>query len=163
MVEPPIRESKGLCPLNRSWEGGSTPLEEPAEASERFPAHTIGSARPLLDSLQTEEYDDSSYVPLGTLRNPDRQNRAMASVFSYYVACFHYSSNRDDHLIYWPRAGYCFSPSTPDYLRLQFDGRTDPPAYIYECEATYPQRTTPLHGSAANDAAVSTRKPRRLL
>jgi hypothetical protein len=84
----------------------------------------------------------------------------MASVFSYYEACFHYSSDRDDHLTHWPRTGHCFYPSTPDYARLQFDGRTDPPAYFYECEAMYP---TPLHGSAANDAAVSTRKPRRLL
>ena len=32
----------------------------------------------------------------------------MASVFSYYVVCFHYSSNRDDHLTHSPRAGLCF-------------------------------------------------------
>ena len=32
----------------------------------------------------------------------------MASVFSYYVVCFHYSSNRDDHLTHSPRAGHCF-------------------------------------------------------
>ena len=32
----------------------------------------------------------------------------MASVFSYYVVCFHYSSNRDDHRTHSPRAGHCF-------------------------------------------------------
>ena len=87
----------------------------------------------------------------------------MASVFSYYVACFHYSSDRDDHLTHSPRAGHCFYPSSPDYSRLQFDGRTDPPAQSYDCDATYPQRASPLDGIAANDADVSTRKPRRLL
>lgn len=87
----------------------------------------------------------------------------MASVFSYYVACFHDSSDRDDHLIHWPRVGHCFYPSSPDYSRLQFDGRTDPLAQSYDCDATDPQRTTPLHGTAANDADMSTRKPRRLL
>ena len=87
----------------------------------------------------------------------------MASVFSYYVACFHCSSDRDGHLTHSPRAGRCFYPSSPDYSRLPFNGRTDPPAHSYDCDATYPQRTSPLHGTAANDADVSTRKPRRLL
>ena len=32
----------------------------------------------------------------------------MASVFSYYLVCFHYSSNRDDHLTHSPPAGLCF-------------------------------------------------------
>jgi hypothetical protein len=58
--------------------------------------------------LQTKEYDDSSYDPLGTLLHTDRENRAMASVFSYYERCFHYSSDRDDHLVHSPRAGHCF-------------------------------------------------------
>jgi hypothetical protein len=51
-----------------------------------------------LESLQTEEYDDASYDPVGTLHHTDRENRAMASVFAYYVACFLYSSDRDDAL-----------------------------------------------------------------
>ena len=48
--------------------------------------------------MQTEEYDDASYDPVGTLHHTDRENRAMASVFAYYVACFLYSSDRDDAL-----------------------------------------------------------------
>ena len=32
----------------------------------------------------------------------------MASVFSYYVACFHYSGDRDNHLTHSPRAGHGF-------------------------------------------------------
>ena len=41
----------------------------------------------------------------------------MASVFSYNVACFHYSSARDDYLTHSPRAGHCFySPHhIPDF------------------------------------------------
>jgi hypothetical protein len=39
--------------------------------------------------LETEEYDDSSYDPVDTLHHTDRENRAMASVFSYYEVCFH--------------------------------------------------------------------------
>lgn len=105
-----------------------------------------------LDSVQTEEYDDSSHAPVGTLSHTDRENRAMASVFSSYGASFYNSSDRDDHLTHWPHAGRCFSPSSLDYSRLQFDGRTDPLAHSYECDATYLQRTTPLHGTAANDA-----------
>jgi len=31
----------------------------------------------------------------------------MASVFSYYAAYFHYSSDRDDQLTHSPRAGHC--------------------------------------------------------
>ena len=32
----------------------------------------------------------------------------MALVFSYYVPCFHYSSDRDDHLVHSLRAGHGF-------------------------------------------------------
>ena len=32
----------------------------------------------------------------------------MASVFSYYASCFHYSSDHDDQLTHSPRAGHCF-------------------------------------------------------
>lgn len=85
----------------------------------------------------------------------------MASVFSYYAACFHYSSDRNDQLTHSPRAGHCFH--SPHPIRLQFDDRTDPPAHSHDCEASYPQRTSPLHGTAANDADWSMRKPRRLL
>ena len=41
----------------------------------------------------------------------------MASVFFSYVASFHDSSDRDDHLTHSPRAGHGFSPphhSIPD-------------------------------------------------
>ena len=86
----------------------------------------------------------------------------MASVFSYYVGCFHYSSNRDDHLTHSPRADLCFhsprhipnSSLTVELIRLLIG---------YDCEPYYPQRTSPLHGTAAHDAAVSTRTPRRFL
>ena len=90
-------------------------------------------------------------------------NRAMASAFSHYVACFHDSSDRDDRLTHALRAGHCFPYPSPHYARLQFDGRTDPAAQRYECEARYLRRISPLHGTAAKDADVSTRKPRRLL
>lgn len=116
-----------------------------------------------LDSVQTEEYDDSSHAPVGTLSHTDRENRAMASVFSSSVASFHGPSDSDDHLTHWPHAGHCFSPSSLDYSRLQFEGRTDPLAHCYDCDATSLQRTTPLHGTEANDADMSMRKPRRLL
>ena len=87
----------------------------------------------------------------------------MASVFSSYVACFHYSSDRDDQLTHSPRVGHYLYPSSPDYSGLRFDGRTGPPVQSYDCKATYPQHTSPLHGTTANDADVSMRKPRRLL
>ena len=35
----------------------------------------------------------------------------MASVFSSYVACFHYSSDRDDQLTHSPRVGHYLYPS----------------------------------------------------
>ena len=38
----------------------------------------------------------------------------MASVFSYYVPCFHYSSKWNDHLTHSPRAGHCFH--SPYYI-----------------------------------------------
>ena len=86
----------------------------------------------------------------------------MASVFSYYVPCFHYSSDCNDHLTHSPRAGHCFhspyhipnSSLTVELIRLLI-------ATIVT--ASYPQRISPLHGTAANDADVSTRKPRRFL
>jgi hypothetical protein len=137
-------------------------VEESGGEPELVHAHAIGWAGRSLDSVQTEEYDESLHAPVGTLSHTDRENRAMASVFSSYLASFHDSSNRGDRLTLWPHADHCFYPSSLDYSRLQFDGRTDPLAHSYDCEATYAQRTTSLHGAAANDADVSTRKPRRL-
>ena len=61
-----------------------------------------------MDSLLSEAYDDSSYDPVGTLHHTDRENRAMASVFSYYAASFHYSSDPHDQLTQSPRAGHDF-------------------------------------------------------
>jgi len=61
-----------------------------------------------LDSLQTEAYDDSSYDPVGTLHHTDKENRAMASACSYYVACFHNSNDPTDHLTHSPHTGHCF-------------------------------------------------------
>ncbi len=86
----------------------------------------------------------------------------MASVFSYYVASFHSSSDRDDHLTQSPRADHSFhslrhildSNSTVEPICMR---------HRYDCEPSYPQRTSPLHGTAANDADVSTKKPRRFL
>ncbi len=87
----------------------------------------------------------------------------MASVFSYFRVSFHYSSDHDDRLIHSSRASHCFYPSLPDDSRLQFDDRTDPPAHRSGGETTFLQRTSPLHGTAANDADVSMKKPRRSL
>ena len=66
-----------------------------------------------LDRFQTGEYDDSSYDPVGTLHHTDRENRAMASVFSSYTASFHFSSDPNDRLTQSPSAGHGFD-STPD-------------------------------------------------
>ena len=49
-----------------------------------------------------------SYDPVVTLHHTDRENRAMASVFSYYVACFRYASDPSDQLTHSPRAGHEF-------------------------------------------------------
>ena len=86
----------------------------------------------------------------------------MASVFSYYVACLHSSGDRNGQLTQPPLANHgVHSPHPiPD---SQFEGRTDPPAHSYDSAASYPQRTSPFHGTAANDADASMRKPRRLL
>lgn len=138
-------------------------VEEPAGEPERVHAHAIEWAGRSLDSVQSEEYDESSHAPVGTLSHTDRGNRAMASVFFSSVASFHDSSDRDDHLTHSPRVGRCFRPSSPDYSRLQFDGRTDPPAHRYNCDVTYRKRTSLLHGTAVNEADLSMRKPRRLL
>jgi hypothetical protein len=62
----------------------------------------------LLHSLQSEEYDDSSYDPGVTLYHTGRENRAMASVFSYYAVSFHCSSNLNDQLTQSTRASHIF-------------------------------------------------------
>jgi hypothetical protein len=85
----------------------------------------------------------------------------MASVFSCYVACLRYASDLSDQLTQSPRAGHDFyspyhipdSSLTVELIRL----------HSYDCPASYPQCTSPLHGTAANDVDVSTRKPRRFL
>ena len=87
----------------------------------------------------------------------------MASVFSFYVSCFHYSSDHDDHLTHSPRAGHCChsphhildSSSTVELICLLIASIVRPLIRIV------PHLT--LRGTAANDADVSTRKPRRFL
>jgi len=114
-----------------------------------------------MDSLQTEEYDDSSYDPVVTLHHTGRENRAMASVFSYYTASFYSSSDCNDQLTQLPCAGHGFH--SPHYLpdsSLTVELIRLPIATIV---TPYPQCPSPLHGTAADDADVSTRKPRRFL
>jgi hypothetical protein len=115
-----------------------------------------------LDSLQNEEYDDSPYDPVVTLHHTDRENQAMASVFSYYYAFFPSSSDPHGQLTQSTRVGHDLH--CPDYIipnssliveliRLFTDT-------IIQCHI---QSILSLHGTAANDADMSTRKLRRFL
>ena len=61
-----------------------------------------------MDSLLSEAYDDSSYGSVDTLHHTDRENRAMASVFSYAAASFPYSSDPYDQLNQSPRSSHRF-------------------------------------------------------
>ncbi|OAI46845.1 hypothetical protein AYO43_05550 [Nitrospira sp. SCGC AG-212-E16] len=84
----------------------------------------------------------------------------MASVFSYYAASFHSTSDCNDQLTQSPRAIHCLhspqhipdSSSMVKLIRLLIATIVNPLI-----------RNAPLHGTAANDADVSTRKPRRFL
>jgi hypothetical protein len=115
-----------------------------------------------LDSLQTEAYDDSSYDPVITLHHTDRENRAMASVFSYYATFFDYSSDRNDQLTQSPRASHCFhsplyipdSSLTVELIRL-FIGT------IVQSRIRNPSH--PFMEPRRIDADRSTKKPRRFL
>ena len=59
-------------------------------------------------SLQNEEYDDSSYDPVVTLPHVDRENQAMALVFSYHTTSLHCSSDRNNQLTPSPRTSHRF-------------------------------------------------------
>ena len=63
--------------------------------------------------MQCEAYDDSSYDPVFTLHHTDRENQAMASVFSYYAASFPYSSDPYDQLNQSPRPSHRFRSAHP--------------------------------------------------
>ena len=84
----------------------------------------------------------------------------MASVFSYYTAPFGSSSNREDHVTQSPRAIHCLhsllhildSSSMVKLIRLLIATLVNPLI-----------RNAPFHGTAANDADVSTKKSRRFL
>jgi hypothetical protein len=96
-----------------------------------------------LDSLQTEAYDEPSYDSVVTLHHTDRENRAMASVFSSHAASFPYSSDRNDQLTQ-PSALITVSTLLAVVSKSGAD-RTDP------------QHTSLLHGTTANDADRSTK------
>jgi len=84
----------------------------------------------------------------------------MASVFSHYVASFHSTSDCNDQLTQSPRAIQCFhsllhildSSSMVKLIRLLIATIVNPLI-----------RNAPFHGTAANDADVSTKKSRRFL
>ena len=86
----------------------------------------------------------------------------MASAFSDYVVCFHYSSNRNDHLTHSPRAGFCFhaphhisdSSLTVELNRLFIATIVQP---------RIGNAPHPFVDTAAQNAAVSTRTSRRFL
>ena len=63
------------------------------DAANMFRSHA-GS----LDSLQAEAYDDASYDSVETLHHTDRENRAMAPVFSILAASFYSFSDPHDQL-----------------------------------------------------------------
>jgi hypothetical protein len=84
----------------------------------------------------------------------------MASVFSYYAASLHFSRDREDQLTQSPGAIHCLH-----FLHHILDpSSTIPLTRLLIATIVNPHiRNAPLHGTAANDADVSTRKPRRFL
>ncbi len=84
----------------------------------------------------------------------------MASVFSY-VASFRSFSDRDAPLTHSPRAGHSFH--FPHHILDS--SLTVEPICLRRATIVNPlqQRTSPLYGTAANDADVSTKKARRFL
>ena len=87
----------------------------------------------------------------------------MASVFSHYAAWFHYSSDRDDHLPHAPCAGHCFHHLPLHIITPNSSLTVELIGLLIATIVKLLIRTSPLHGTAANDAGVSTRKPRRYL
>ena len=83
----------------------------------------------------------------------------MASVFSYYGASVHSSSDPSDQLTHSPHAGDSFA-STPDSSLTS--KLTSLLIAATRTLVSAMQRTSPLHGTAANGADRSMRKPRRL-
>jgi len=75
----------------------------------------------------------------------------MASVFSYYVACFHNSSDPNDHLTHSPHTDHCFhspyhipdSSLTGELIRLGISTIVQPRVCNAPHPFVKPRRLTP--------------------
>ena len=117
-----------------------------------FSNHESSLACPL-DSLLSEAYDDSSYDSVVTLHHTDRENRAMASVFSYSATSRHFPSGPNHQLTQSPRAEHGFhsshhfldSISTIELIRLLIGTTVQPRIRNAPHPFMEPRRMTSAH------------------